>query len=79
MDEATQTAKSKEQARIDQTKVPLALSGKIFNFFFPGWVALFVARALKAEGYEQKYKDLWRWSLAGFAFYAIILIILFNL
>ncbi len=76
---AKQEVENQEKAKIEQANIPLALSGKIFTFFSPGWGILFVARALKAEGYEQKHKDIWRWTLCGFGFYFILIFILFNL
>lgn len=78
-DSAKQEIQKKENARIEQANIPLALSGKLFTFFSPGWGILFVARALKAEGYDRKYKDIWRWTLSGVGFYAVLLILLFNL
>lgn len=76
---AKREIQEKENVKAEQANIPLANSGKIFSFFFPGWGILFVARALKAEGYEHKYRDIWRYTLFGVTFYILLFIILSSL
>jgi hypothetical protein len=48
---------------------PLSIFLKIIAFIFPGILLLMFAGLYKGGGYDQKAKDLTRWTLFGFGFY----------
>lgn len=55
---------------------PLGLPGKIlFLVFGPFFLAWFATYAFKHLGYDQKFRDAWRWIFYGFGFCAAIAII----
>ncbi len=54
---------------------PLGIGFKALAFLFPGFIYLIFAAALKAEGQLRKAKELGRWTLYGFGFYVLIVIL----
>jgi hypothetical protein len=56
---------------ISQAKAAVPLEGgyKALSFFLPGIIAIMLASALRAKGYEKKANDLVRWTVFGFGFY----------
>ena len=52
---------------------PLSPIGRALFFVFCGFLLAWLATAvLKFRGYDQKFRDAWRWILYGFGVYASI-------
>jgi hypothetical protein len=60
----------------DKANAPLQIYWKIITFLLPGLLILLFADDLKAEGYERRYKEVWRWFFYGAGFYIGLLILL---
>ena len=54
---------------------PLDSGIKAATFLFPVIITMFLSGYYKAEGYNRKAKDLVVWTLYGFCFYIIIILI----
>jgi len=67
--DAHKEIEAKEQARSDKENEPLQIYWIVLTFIFPGVMSLLIAGALKAEGYERRHKEIWRYTLYGFIFY----------
>jgi hypothetical protein len=65
----------KEKLRIYNKNVPLGIGRKIITFFFPGIPNILIARTLKAEGFDRKWKEGWRWTIYGVLFYISLFIV----
>jgi len=57
----------------EKAATPLNIEWKILTFIFPGMLQLIFSTAFRAEGYDRKAKDLTRWTLMGFGFYAALI------
>lgn len=60
----------------DKADAPLQIYWKIITFLLPGLLILLFADDLKAEGYERRHKEVWRWFFYGAGFYIGLLILL---
>lgn len=60
----------------DKANAPLQIYWKIITLLFPGLLILLFADDLRAEGYERRYKEIWRWFFYGLGFYVGLLILL---
>lgn len=67
---------TKKKLIADKANAPLQIYWKIITLLFPGLLILLFADELKAEGYERRYKEVWRWFFYGAGFYIAILILL---
>lgn len=65
----------KRRATRRRADEPLADGWRVFVAVFPGVMALVIARALKANGYHRKHRDVWRFTLYGTAAYALVAIL----
>lgn len=54
---------------------PLRAGWKALCFIIPGIPVLLIAGTLKADGYDRKAKEAFRWTLYGFIFYIGLIII----
>lgn len=72
---AEQEIESKEKAVAENANLPLETTWKILTFVFPGIPNFLIARAIKAEGYERKWKEAWRWTFYGFGFYIALFLL----
>ena len=61
---------------VKKAETPLELPHKLLAFVLPGIHTLILSGYLKGNGYEKKSKDLTTWTLYGFGFYIIIIILL---
>lgn len=65
----------------DQEKLtaPLGTGVKIWVFIFPILLNFIFAFTYKADGYDRKTKEVWKWTLYGLGFYCglFLLIMLF--
>lgn len=69
---AEQQLEEKRQESANRASEPLSAHWKALTFVFPGVANLFIALAVKSEGYERKYREAWRWTLYGVAAYAAL-------
>ncbi len=60
----------------DKANAPLQIYWKIITLLLPGLLILLFADDLRAEGYERRYKEIWRWFFYGLGFYIGLLILL---
>jgi hypothetical protein len=60
----------------DKANAPLQIYWKIITLLFPGLLILLFGDDLRAEGYERRYKEIWRWFFYGLGFYVGLLILL---
>lgn len=72
-------SKSKKQLMEEKANAPLQIQWKILTLLLPGLLNLIIADELKAEGYERKYEEIWRWFFYGTAFYVGLLILILIL
>jgi hypothetical protein len=57
IESAKQEIRKKEQSIKDKANMPLGLGWKLLTFLIPGIPNFLVARTLKAEGYDRKWKE----------------------
>ena len=74
--EAQQKIDAEERDFQDRKNEPLGPGFKMLTFLLPGLINIFIARTMKAEGYEKKWKDGWRWTSYGVVFYVAIAILI---
>jgi hypothetical protein len=79
MNEIEKEIKTKKNNKIIIENKPLQVYWKILVFIFPGFLNLIFSLIFKAEGYEKRYKETWKWTFYGILFYAILILILFLL
>ncbi len=60
----------------NRRSAPLDLRSKIICILLTGTVSLDMADGLRADGYEAKAKACMKWTLWGFAFYILLVIII---
>lgn len=52
---------------------PLGTAGRVLFFLFGAlWLTWLATVALKYQGYDQKFRDAWRWIIYGFGMWAVI-------
>ena len=66
---AKQKIREKEQSIKDKANMPLGIGWKLLTFLIPGIPNFLIARTLKAEGYDRKWKEAWHWTFYGLGFY----------
>lgn len=78
---AEKEIKRKEADILEKAQAPLESHWKILMFLAPGILALLIAGTYKADGFDQKYKESWKWTLYGIGFYVsmVILFIIFMI
>jgi len=69
--------KINEENIIKKAEEPLELHWKALTFLLPGIINIFIAGALKADGYDKKFKEVWKFTLFGLIFYAILVVFIF--
>jgi hypothetical protein len=79
MESAKQELIDKEKIIEENANKPLGIGWKLVTFFVPGIPNFLIARTLKAEGYERKWKEAWRWTFYGIAFYASLVFLVLML
>lgn len=57
---------------------PLGWGLKILTILLPGIIQLVISGILKSSGYDRKAKELTKWTLIGFLFYIVILVLIFT-
>jgi hypothetical protein len=81
--EQIETAKAENDERnhlkSEKANEPLATGWKILNFIFPAIISLVLAGTYKADGYDRKATEAWRWTFYGFGFYFGIVLLLMLL
>jgi hypothetical protein len=65
-----------QEAETAKANIPLGAGVKILAFFLPGIILLVLSGLYKVEGYDRKAKEMVRWTLYGFGFYAGLIIII---
>jgi len=80
IDQAIQQNAIEEELRLDRANEPLNGFWKGLAFMFPGILVLMFSGTFKADGYDQKAKEMLTATLYGFGFYValIIVISIFN-
>ncbi|MCD8031683.1 MAG: hypothetical protein LUF85_12900 [Bacteroides sp.] len=64
---------------IKNTKVnePLTWKVRVWVFIFPFLFNFFLAFIYKADGYDKKTREVWKWTLYGVCFYCILILLMF--
>ena len=62
-----------------KANLPLGIGWKIFTAMVPGIIQLMFAGTLKADGYDRKAKEMFRWTLYGVFLYISFFILMFVL
>jgi len=62
---------------LNKENAPLQIYWKILTFIFPAILNLVIAGTFKADGYNKRFKDAWKWTFYGFGFYVVVIIIIF--
>ena len=68
----------KEKDILEKANTPLGVGWKLFTFFVPGVPNFLIDRVLKAEGYDRKWREAWRWTLYGIIFYVVLVFLAFT-
>ena len=68
-----------KQIKSEKANQPLGFGQKLFALFIPGFGLFVSAGSLKGDGYDRKAKDLTTWTFYGFAFYIVLILIIFIL
>lgn len=55
---------------------PLQTYWKILTFIFPGILNLFFAFIFTADGYNNRTKEMWKWTAYGFCFYIVMILLI---
>ena len=71
-------SRKKEQDNI-RSNEPLFAGIKIATFLFPLFITLILSGYYKAGGYDRKARDMAKWTLYGFCFYFLIVILVIVL
>ena len=79
MESAKQEVELKHITKKENANTPLGTGWKICTFLLPGILNILIASAIKAEGYERKWKDAWRWTFYGVGFYIGLIILCYFL
>ncbi|MEI6823936.1 MAG: hypothetical protein WCL51_18550 [Bacteroidota bacterium] len=74
--ESIQENKTKKVIEIEKANMKLAIGFKILTFIFPGFLQIVFAGTFKADGYDRKARELARWTINGFIFYVVIILLL---
>ena len=61
--------KLKDKALEEKANKPLQTHWKVLTFAIPGILSLILAGTFKADGYDRRFKEAWRWTLYGLGFY----------
>jgi uncharacterized membrane protein YagU involved in acid resistance len=61
--------KQQEKLKIRKSVEPLGTGVKIWVFIFPVLLNFIFAFIYKADGYDRKTKDVWKWTVYGLCFY----------
>ncbi|MCF8459838.1 MAG: hypothetical protein K9G46_03875 [Flavobacteriales bacterium] len=77
--EAENELQQKKEHIEQKANVPLDTHWKILCLLFPGPMNFFLAFIFKNQGYERKFKEAFRWTLYGFGFYLIPLVLMIVL
>jgi len=60
-----------------RANAPLGSGWKILSAMFTGLILIVLSGIFKADGYDRKARELFRWTIYGFCFYfGLILLIL---
>lgn len=55
---------------------PLGTAGRFLFFLFGAlWLTWLATAALKYQGYNQKFRDAWRWIIYGFGMWGVIAVL----
>jgi hypothetical protein len=71
-----QEIEQKNQADDAKANEPLGTGWKILACIFPGIIQLMFAGVLKADGYDRKAKEMFKWTLYGLVFYFGLIVLL---
>jgi hypothetical protein len=71
----TKDVTQKKEIENRKATEPLDIAIKVTTFFLPLILTLILSAFYKAGGYDRKARDLAVWTLYGFCFYAIIILI----
>ena len=75
MESAKKELNEKDRIIKENANAPLGLGLKLLTFFVPGIPNILIARTLKAEGYDRKCREAWRWTFYGVAFYSSLILL----
>ena len=69
VEQAKQSVELKDQEIQQRANEPLGAGWKLLTFLIPGIINFMIAGTLKADGYDRKFREAWRWTFYGFGFY----------
>lgn len=84
INELLNDGKHREETNKNKSVEPLGVGVKIWVFIFPAVLNFVFAYIYKADGYDRKVKEVWKWTLYGWCFYlgliifALLLFIMFS-
>ncbi|MES2764438.1 MAG: hypothetical protein V4642_01110 [Bacteroidota bacterium] len=70
-----QVIETEQKVKDEKANTPLGTGWKVLTFIFPGLIQLMLSGVFKADGYSRKSKELSRWTLYGFGFYIIVILL----
>ena len=76
---AQDAIEAKYEQQLIKAEIPLDTHWKILTFIFPGILQIILSGTFKSEGYDRKASELVKWTLFGFGFYVLVILILSNL
>ena len=74
---ANSEIEKKEKTILENSNAPLGIGWKLLTFFLPGIPNFLIARVLKAEGYDRKWREAWHWTFYGIMFYVGLVVLAF--
>ncbi|MDR2425298.1 MAG: hypothetical protein LBD59_11360 [Prevotellaceae bacterium] len=76
---AKQEIEQDQKIRSIKANQPLETAWKILTFIFPGLIQIIFSGTFKADGFDRKARELVRWTIYGFGFYAGLIVLIFLL
>jgi len=71
--EALQEAANSTQEALDEkANEPLEGFWRVLCFLIPGGINLVLSFIFKAQGYDRKFTEAWKWTFYGFGFYIAV-------
>lgn len=64
------------ELRKAKTEKPLQTYWKVLTFIFPGILNLFFAFIFTVDGYNNRTREMWKWTAYGFCFYIVMIFLI---
>lgn len=76
IDDLRNSWKEREELKKRKSIEPLGVGVKIWVFIFPILLNFIFAFIYKADGYDRKTKEVWKWTVYGLCFYLGLLLLM---